>query len=325
MKLATAVFRKFYDDSLITIEQLKSGGPNRNWLILCDKGSFVLKACVRNSDQLWLTFLEKLIEELVEQEYPIQPIVLSKSRQRTVQYEGHYWQLRPYVDGRPFDLGSKSDMQEAVDALVHLHQSDIRVSRISNPNPGIEQWLQSPEKNMEALQKSLERAILFVDHAHDIPLYNKTLNDALSNVAISIFHTLPTVPTHGDFHGTNLVYNSSGLAAVLDLDTVEFRPKIYDIAVAAFFLSRYTRGSFRIDPEVFKAFIRNYSKYDEVSRDEIYLISPLLRLHFLPTAYYLDILIDDAPFLLEWYFNWTRDALESIDQVDSIVESVATQ
>lgn len=30
MKLATAVFRKFYDDSLITIEQLKSGGPNRN-------------------------------------------------------------------------------------------------------------------------------------------------------------------------------------------------------------------------------------------------------------------------------------------------------
>ncbi|MCH5586063.1 phosphotransferase [Shimazuella sp. AN120528] len=312
IQLAKEVFNRYFMGSLTDIEILQGASPNRCWLIRSNSGLFVLRKCVRNRNREWLQYLERLTESLLVLGFPVAPLIESRQRDQTVYYADDYWQLRPYIEGRFYQLGRNEDIFEALATLLNLHQIDKFPNGPTNPNIGVERWIESPEQGLKETEIALFRCANRKHVEKLIKLFSATLEDALMTLSSDRFQSLPFVLTHGDFHGTNLIFNQNKLISVLDWDTVEIRPRIYDIALAAFLLTRKRRGSFEINPSYTKKFLEIYSTHSRLTREEWSVIVPLLQLHYIPTKRYLDLMRIYAPNLLNWYLKWSVDAIISI-------------
>lgn len=46
------------------------------------------------------------------------------------------------------------------------------------------------------------------------------------------------VPSHGEIQGQNMIFNRNKLVSLIDWDSLSIRPRVYDIAMSAIFLSR---------------------------------------------------------------------------------------
>ncbi|MBH8605776.1 MULTISPECIES: phosphotransferase enzyme family protein [unclassified Thermoactinomyces] len=322
-QLALEVFTRFFMDSFTNIDPLQGASPNRVWLITSSSGDYVLRKCVRNNDREWLLHLEKLTDMLLRYEFPVAPILKSRQCDRTIYHAGYHWQLRPYVKGRFFQLGQDTDMVEAIRIILDLHNIKNLPSGPPNPNIGIEYWLEHPDVCLKETEIELLNCCNKEQVTQLSSKYADILEDSLSLLSFDLYQTLPYVLTHGDFHGTNLIFSQNRIISVLDLDTIEVRPRIYDLAIAAFFLTRKKRGSFAIDPRRTKTFLQTYSAHNNLSLLELQVIIPILQLHFLPTGRYLRLMYTETPELLNWYLDWSLNAAVSVKRLlTSVIKTI---
>lgn len=108
------VIRNWFVDAPTNIEQLNGSSPNQLWVIEQNGIPYVLRKCIRNHDEAWLIFQEKLTESLLKHEFPIQRILESFNGIGTIKSYGYYWKLRPYAKGRFHVMGSQEDESEVI-------------------------------------------------------------------------------------------------------------------------------------------------------------------------------------------------------------------
>ncbi|MBJ8030412.1 phosphotransferase enzyme family protein [Bacillus cereus group sp. N21] len=311
-QLVCNVMQTWFLEKPTKIEPLNGQSPNYGWKITYKDIHYVLRKCVRNHYLPWLKYLETLTSELIQRDYPIQNMIESFKGERTVLYNGCFWQLRPFIEGRFHQMGSETDEQEVIKNMIQLHSMKNLPKGPPNPNCQLFQWIYQPKQSLKATGNALLQCTDEMRGSHLFAVYERELKTALEVLTPEIYEKLPVSLTHGDFHANNLLYNGSNLIMVLDFDTVEFRPRIYDVAVAAYLLTRVKRGAFKLDMSRTAKFINSYSVECNLSEYELRSITPLIQLLYLPTARYLNMLRKESPHLLAWYLEWSFDALISV-------------
>ncbi|MEH2999259.1 phosphotransferase enzyme family protein [Bacillus pumilus] len=303
------VLKYWFSEQPIRLTPLNGRSPNEGWLVETIKNRFVLKKCARNHDAEWLQYLEDLTDALLDHGFPIQPMMEAEDRRKTILFKEHFWQLRPYFEGRPYEMGNRSDEQEAIRVLKQLHSLKNLPKGPVNPNCELKNWITSPDETLGKTAYALKKVVSSKKAAALLKVYERELMNIITLLNPSIYEALPHAVTHGDFHSGNLLIRNKKLAMVLDFDTAGFRPRIYDAAISAFLLTRIKRGTFQLDIVKTIQFLKAYA--DDLSEYEWRSISAFIRLLYIPTGRYLTLLHTYTPHLLKWYIDWSFQALES--------------
>ncbi|MFP3419006.1 aminoglycoside phosphotransferase family protein [Bacillus sp. SIMBA_154] len=303
------VLKCWFSEQPHRVTPLNGRSPNAGWLVEYTKNRFVLKKCVRNHNAEWLHYLEDLTDALLDHGFPIQPMIEAKNQHKTILYRESYWQLRPYFEGRPYEMGNRSDEQEAIRVLKKLHSLKNLPKGPVNPNCELKNWITYPDDTLNETACALKKMVSSKKAAALLKVYERELMNVLVMLNPSIYETLPHAVTHGDFHSGNLLIRNKKLAMVLDFDTAGYRPRIYDAAISAFLLTRIKRGTFQLD--IFKTiqFLKTYA--EDLSENEWRSISAFIRLLYIPTGRYLTLLQKHTPHFLNWYIDWSFQALQS--------------
>ncbi|MCJ8174442.1 phosphotransferase [Clostridium botulinum] len=313
------IFLNYYNDEILNIERLKGASPTKSWRVDSTKKSYVLRKCVRNNDKEWLLFQNDLVEELYKRKYPVQPVIKTQEGQSIIFENECYWQLREYTSGRCYEMGNVDDELEAVHKLIELHNMDNLPKGPSNPNNSVEGWIFNTEFNMKKIELELCNCTDKSNAVNLMKKYWSILENTFKYITPNVYKSLPFAMTHGDYHGTNLIFKEKEIAAIIDLDTIEFRPRVFDLAVSSFMLTRKRRGSFELDLNSTKKFIKIYSSNNKLLNSEWLSIIPFLNLYFLPSADYLKLLRTNTDKGIEWYLKWTMDAYEAVQKQFSLI------
>ncbi|MGE6631468.1 phosphotransferase enzyme family protein [Bacillus sp. NPDC077027] len=305
------VLSHWFTELPLKLSPLNGRSPNLGWLVEYANNRFVLKKCVRNHDHEWLHYLEDLTDALIRHRFPIQPMVLSKHHKRTVLQKGAFWQLRPFSEGRFYEMGNQADEQEAIRVLKELHSLKDLPKGPKNPNCELKNWISQPEKTLEHTASALKMCVSSQKAVSLLREYEKQLEDVLLCLTPSLYDSLPHAVTHGDFHAGNLLMRNNRLCMVLDFDTAGYRPRIYDVAISAYLLTRVKRGTFCLDLPRTVRFLSDYSQGFSVTENEWHSISAFIKLLYLPTGRYLTLMHTHVPHLLSWYIEWSFHALQS--------------
>ncbi|MDF2943588.1 MAG: hypothetical protein K0S01_2446 [Herbinix sp.] len=307
-QLATIVFKTCYGYSCdnINFTRLESASPNINWLVQNNDYAFVLRKCMINNNQDYFNYLEQIIDLLNSYGIPVPQLIMAKDGQKEVYCEGNWWQLRLYIDGRPYKTSDISDALETAKLLCKLHT--IPVSNIETihfiHDPYY--WLLNPDKEIENLEYFLKTNRKDKDEV--IKKYKLLVKDALKYIDIERYNILNRSIIHGDFHGNNLVFVNNSISGLLDFDFISVNARIIDVAQSVYLMARKQRGSFVLDKNIILKYLEIYNECHKLSHLEYHAMIPLLQLRLLPRSEYLVELDKKAPHLLNWQLEWSLNA-----------------
>ncbi|WP_169514760.1 phosphotransferase enzyme family protein [Actinomadura atramentaria] len=186
---------------------------------------------------------------------PFAPVLRDLDGHGAVAVGGQVWTATGFVAGRSCSA-EPSDLSAAGTALAALHRhaltGDIR------PVPGDlawNAWLDFPDSMWAAvtdLTGIADRPVLARYRPHVA-----ALGEYLANRPVDR-DRLPEAWTHGDFHGGNLLVHGPRMAAIVDLDGVDRRPRIWDVAYACLMLGRHGPGDYRLRPDALATLLAAY-------------------------------------------------------------------
>lgn len=321
---AEAILAGSYNLPATQLTALDSGSVNASWMVEGGPARYVLKHVWGPPPSGCLDFQEKAIDHLVARNFPIQPLLPTADGQKTVRHDDGYWQLRPFAEGRPYELGRETDLDSALDAMRLLHQTPAADGEnLPSPNPDLDDWLRMPEATLRATTNELSRLTDRARATHLSTLYDEIRGEALARLSWATYATLPRRLIHGDLHGTNLFFNGDRLTCIVDWDAMGVRARVLDIAKAAFFLTRRMRGEFRLIPSATMRFLNRYG-LPALRPEEFGAMIPILQLSFLPTLRYLRLMRTRAPSRLAWYLEWSAAGAASVrPELGPVLDSLA--
>ncbi|MFJ2867690.1 phosphotransferase [Kitasatospora sp. NPDC087314] len=281
---------------------------NDLWRMHTDQGVFVLKALGQPATAAWLDFQVAAGELAAGAGLPVPLPVPTHDGARMMHRHGRQWQLRPYLEGRPFAADLPGHMEQTTRALGTLHRLPVTAFEDAPTCPGDETtfWLTAEEKHWDDLDRVLADVLTSPERADALSTWRAVHRRALAELDGAGYDTLPTVLTHGEIAGSNLLFDEAGaLCALLDWDGVQLRPRAYDLAKAALFLGRVTRGSLDIDADRAATVVADIVGGQPLEDREAAVLTPLLELYFVPTPERLRRMAHTAPQHLDWYVHWT--------------------
>lgn len=291
-------------------ERLRRESVNDVWRMHTDRGVFVLKALGQHGTDAWLAFQLAAGELAADAGIPVPQPVAATDGARTVQTLDLQWQLRPYQEGRPFAADSSRHLAQAAWSLRTLHRLPVAELPGTPPSPSDETsfWRGAGEEQWAELDRLLARVLTQQSRATVLAAYRAVHLRALAQLDGLGYDTLPTVLTHGEMAGSNLVFDEDGgLRAVLDWDAVQLRPRAYDLTKAALFLARIARGSLDLDPDRAAAVVLDSVRGQPLEAPETEALTPLMELYFVPTPERLRRMLHTSRQHVEWYVHWTTD------------------
>lgn len=309
-------------------EVLESGGPNTTWRLMTERGCFALKQRPAVPDAQWLSFQQDVFAHLLQNRFPIEPLVPTNSGVTTFVHDGSSWQLRAFVEGRVFDLGRSSDRAEALRVLASLHKVTRFTTSPTAPHSDVRTWIVASRDALDECLQTLSQCVGASNTNRWRAFFETTLADALPDIRIAEYDALPRTLTHGEFQGNNLILGRHRMASVIDWDSLQVRPRVYDLAVGTLFLARRRRGSFEIDPSAVEECIGTYRRDVGLTGLELRVLVPIVQLYFLPTSSFLRLVVSRPKEFRErffsWYLPWCAGGVEAArDQLGPIVERVA--
>lgn len=304
-RCASSVLADAYGIHDARLKRFESGGTNETWRCDTRDKALVLKRAALPADVGWLPFQEGVLSTLVATDEPVQEPLRARTSERTVVHEDSYWQLRRFVVGEPFRQGKREQLVAAARFMASLHR--MKPPRQAPPPPReFEAWWGKPDCARIELADELlphlgeRNAARLVD---EIAARAAAAHLALERSGYSPF---PSVVTHGEMQGTNLIYDGDRLVAVIDWDSVGIRPRTHDLARAAYLLCRRERGSFDIDDQLVQLFLETYGAITEpVAGEELAALGPIAALSLLPTASLLRAFRVDNTQRFDWYLDWS--------------------
>ncbi|MFF3956659.1 phosphotransferase enzyme family protein [Streptomyces sp. NPDC001890] len=298
-----------------TVERLLRGSVNTVWRLRSPDGDFVLKRLGRRASAGWLEFQGTATARAHDQGVPVQPLVIAVDGRTTVDHNGTQWQLRPYVEGRPCTDGDASDLGKAARCLATVHSVplDGLSPAAENPVQDLEHWLTTDESGLEEVGRVASAAVPRALWEAVRPALADAYRRARAELDWPLYQALPKTLTHGEFAGSNLVFDDRGdISCVLDWDAVDIRPRAYDLARAALFLGRKRRGGFTVHPNLAAGLLVEATRGRPAEPRELAAIIPILELYCVPTVRYVEQLAEHSPDTLQWYLGWTAEGASMV-------------
>lgn len=289
------------------ITKLNSGSSNLNWIIEGNDGAYVLKR-MPIQDEEFIKFQNWITEKLSSCDYPfVENLIIENNH--AVEFDNYVWQMRPYIDGRFFELNNEIDLTMAADALIKLHM--ISVDDFNKKKLEVfDYWKIDYENKLLNIYNIIKNQLSSKECIEMMRIYEKVICDVISSKETSYLYRTSIV--HGDFHGGNLIFDDRKLVAVIDWDTAKIQPIIYDFAKGMYLLSRKEHGNFEINSSAIKLFINTYTKHIELNNIEWNVIPLLLETNYLPKPEYMESFGNNYN-KLNWYINWTFQGVKMIN------------
>lgn len=86
-------------------------------------------------------------------------MIEAENGRKTILFKEHFWQLRPYFEGRPYEMGNRSDEQEAIRVLRQLHSLKNLPKGPVNPNCELKNWITSPDETLDKTASVLKKVV----------------------------------------------------------------------------------------------------------------------------------------------------------------------
>lgn len=306
-----------------SIERLDRESVNTVYRVSCGTRRLILKRLAREVTDQWIEFQAATLEELAADEAAVPTPVRTHDGAPSVRADGAVWQVWGHVDGSPYRRESASHVEAAALFLDRLHTRPVPGGPAGDlPATEAEQWALADESAFEDIA-SLIAEVPGTDHGALAATYHEAW--ARSAPAMrSGYRRTASCLSHGEYIGSNLLFDGDRLAAVLDWDAAGLRPRVADLARGALFLARTKRGGIAIEPEVAVAFLRSATASLPLREAELGLIIPYLELFFIPDPAYLRLLLASAPGLLHWYLDWSSTGARTVSSIMlPVVESLA--
>lgn len=254
-----------------SIKEIKGGSLNYNFLLLTDKGSYVVRILGKKltPDKIKTKSLEfKVLTTLYKKEFPYAipvPILSNKKTYLSKLKEKNYW-VYQYLQGEPSLHLNTARIKSIAKALAtyHSYVTEIKNPKLNN-NPFSMDWLKEKYTIMEKV----------------IPM-NKT--DRLMKKNFDFFNTIMTrinnvsytknqIPIHGDLGVDNVLWKNNTLVAILDFDNIEIEPRIIDIANSINYTCFVNN---KLNKKRLNLFLKEYNLINPLSKEEKILIIPAI-------------------------------------------------
>lgn len=199
--------------------------------------------------------------------YPVPAVLEAPDGATVVEVDGDPWTLSAFVIGEEYDYADATQVEEAGRRLAefHLLGADFRDAIVRTGleiSPGERYIL-----NAEA-PRLLRGRLADAGFADDLAELDEWVREELAAWPSDRYGALPNALLHGDYHGRNLIFEGSTVAALIDFDMVERGPFVLDIARALPAFGRPRRGSYEIRVEVARRFVEAYSAIRPLGDDE---------------------------------------------------------
>ena len=152
----------------------------------------------------------------------VQPYLADDAGQHVLKYEDGFWQVAPFLKGRPLDR--QNYIYEKWRGVV-LSRFLIELRERSRAIPffdpaesfSLKQYIcvlvQQIRKYQPALMEQMHPVLGFLEKKF-----------------MGVYDSLPVSFCHGDYHPLNMIWAPDDLRAVIDWEFTGYKPEIYDIA-----------------------------------------------------------------------------------------------
>ncbi|HEX6288654.1 MAG TPA: phosphotransferase [Herpetosiphonaceae bacterium] len=241
--------------------RLDSASPNASFWITAGDQHYLLRCCRRDPRLERLRCLSDVQQTLSRLGVPVPRSYAARSGELIVGRAGLLWQCDEFIAGESYDYANLRHTVEAARCLgaIHACAGQIRPASYCGYDQSIELWWKAPERLLDATWRiaagCAERADLWRDAWSRFAAFAGLVREWLP---WSVYTTLPTLWTHGDFHGLNMKYRGDRLVAIFDFEFADLRPRAYDVAFALLMLARQGRGGYVLRPDRIRCFMQRY-------------------------------------------------------------------
>ncbi len=235
-----------------------------------------------------------ITQQMVEDQYLIASALLKKgfsipsylqTQKGTHSHQdqgGTIWRCYPEISGDVAEINTKeiqplaafiSDMQEIL-KTIDSKTIDFRNHTTKNtfcPQITFENFIQAKnDLNFKKIKKETRDLCLLIERTY--------LSFASKN-PIENIHSLPKIIVHGDLKNSNILWSKNKVVGVIDLDTLQFKPFIWEIAEGCrnWFQNGDddNLGNTKFKKEDFKTFLSLYRPPFEIKNTEEVIITAL--------------------------------------------------
>jgi homoserine kinase type II len=225
------VLRSYKLEPLRRIPEAAGGTANANVIVDTDEGRFFLKR--RNpkyANQCYAAFDHALMEHLALFDVPTPLARISSDGNRWLTLRGAIYELFPFKEGSLHDKSSNKELRNAGAALARFHGASMSFNR-----PSGKEWPRYDDVGLICQSVYDLEAEICGRVGPEKWRELKGHVDQLSCIFTErLYHDMPKLVVHGDYHPGNLKFAEGSVAGIFDLDWASYQPKIRDIADGVF-------------------------------------------------------------------------------------------
>ncbi|MCG5215478.1 phosphotransferase [Streptosporangium soli] len=255
---------------------LTEGLMNRNWKVITEHGTFVLKRIIDVPLPLARRNLS-VLTALANDGVPACPPVTTTSGEPVVKVEERGYCLCPWVEGdhpRGYDLtlaqvGILGAMLGRIHRSLNRPQTDLpdKPASVRAPVPNPITALEEADRFMKTVS-SLDAPTAFDAQVTNYLERREVLLEKYSHLQPK--GDEPRGPfgwTHGDFQHLNVIWREEAIAGVVDWDRIRVRPFGEEVARSATLLFGSDEGD--LDLDRVSAFVNGYRSVIPLSREDL--------------------------------------------------------
>lgn len=277
------VLGDYYDIKTVNeFSILQSGSTNIVWKISDGKRNYVLKKINREFDSDWIQWTREIVPNLNNNEIN-NGLITNINGNYFTQKNSELWSLSTFIVGENFKLGNNDQLKEVASFLQRLQQIDWSSNslngylKVLSHKNEIYNWYKCTTEKYLEFTETIKKYSQNVD-CSVIKLLLSNIDYIVSRIDDQEYDEFKMVPSHGEIQGQNMIFNRNKLVSLIDWDSLSIRPRVYDIAMSAIFLSRKKRGSFHLCKNQFL----NYLSEFQLTHAEKMSVFPTIIFYLVP-------------------------------------------
>ena len=249
------------------------GLVNYNWLVISEKGKFILRKVPKDrklSDlKFELSYLDIMKQNL---EFEIPASILNKEKNNHISFSGNYYWLYEFIEGNVRSNWAAEELKKIAKMLAEFH-SVLEESKLNNKKGKSEPFLRKiilkeAEQNCKNITKKKEADKIYLAEFSE-------LKNILNSLNIDYYNKQKQYPVHRDIGPENVLWKGKTISGIIDFDNVNLNDILLkDLAIV---LQRSCINNLgKLNFRKAKYFINEYKKYRLLNKSDIELILDMI-------------------------------------------------
>ena len=325
----TEILKSDYGYTLLEMHQLSFGSANC-FKTICIEGIFFLKEYQSEITLDEVQCEAKLVEFLVEKDFPVARFHRTLDGTPCIVYKGHVISVQDYIEGKTYmnDMPTQFLTQEAKYlGLLHKLLKGYPMKKSMQ-----EKWVETSD---EAIGK-YDMLLASLEMQKDDPNYQRIKDDLnfkkdlISKISDfkEYYKGITYIPSHGDYTACQLIFDDKGVKAVIDFSAATELPAVWEIMRS--FIQSY--GACKNDNpfpiEDFVLYVNEYRKYSPLTERDLRAIPYVYLLQLARSGYgykeYLVTKTENRDKLLDFAF-WRTDICREIYRNTEIISNALSE